>query len=73
MSTVVLSATITIVAGVEGSWLAENVANNTVRLRSSGGARDGDAITRAVVLPQTLLICGHDDRPESEDGHPESN
>jgi hypothetical protein len=23
-----------------------------------GGARDGDAITRAVVLPQTLLICG---------------
>jgi hypothetical protein len=59
MSTVVLSATITIVAGVEGSWLAENVANNnTVRLQSSGGARDGDAITRAVVLPQTLLICG---------------
>jgi hypothetical protein len=50
MSTVVLSTTITIVAGVEGSWLAENVANNTVRLQSSGGARDGDAITRAVVL-----------------------
>jgi hypothetical protein len=46
---------------------------NPVRLQSSGGARDGDAITRAVVLPQTLLICGHDDRPESEDGHPESN
>ena len=38
------------------------------------GARDGDAITRAVVLPQTALdLRCMTDRPESEDGHPESN
>ena len=37
------------------------------------GARDGDAITRAVVLPQTLLICGACRSTRGEDGHSESN